>query len=245
MRWSFGSMWTPGPFEKAKIVATYYATDADPSWPPERQEEHLTAFSYRGLENLAIHEAYPGHFVQAMRQNAIASPVRRSSWWGVFGEGWAHYCELMAVEEGFGGGAPEVRIAQLQEALNRLCRFVNCIRLHTRDDWDFAAGTRFFVEQAWLAEAVARAECERAAFDPFYLRYTLGKRDLLALRAECRARLGAGFDLRRFHDAVLDCGSAPMPLLLPADADRARDRRSGAVGRRRRREHRLRRGATT
>jgi uncharacterized protein (DUF885 family) len=214
MRWSFGSMWTPGPFETGPVRATFYATDADPGWPLEQQQEHLTAFCYRGLENLAIHEAYPGHFVQGLHQNRVASPVRRAFWWGVFGEGWAHYCEHMAIEEGFGGDDPraraEVRIVQLQEALNRLCRFVNGIRLHTDPEWDFDRGTRFFEEKAWLAEAVARAECERGSFDAFYLRYTLGKKEILELRQECRDALGTRFDLRTFHDALLDCGSAPM-----------------------------------
>lgn len=213
MRWSFGSMWTPGPYEKAKVKATFYATDADPSWPQEQQDEHLTAFCYRGLENLAIHEAYPGHFIQGLHQNRVASPVRKTFWWGVFGEGWAHYCEHLAIEEGFGDDAPEVHIIQLQEALNRLCRFVNGIRLHTRPNWDFDQGTRFFQSRAWLTEAVARAECERGAFDPFYLRYTLGKKEILELREECRTALGARFDLREFHDALLGCGSGPMPVM--------------------------------
>lgn len=211
MRWSFGSMWTPGPFETAPVRATFYATDADPSWPAEKQHEHLTAFCYRGLENLAIHEAYPGHFIQGLHQNLADSPIRKTFWWGVFGEGWAHYTELMAVEEGFGGGAPEAHIVQLQEALNRLCRFVNGIRLHTDPTWDFDKGTAFFQQRAWLAEAVARAECERAAFDPFYLRYTLGKKEILELREECRRALGPKFDLRAFHDTLLGCGSGPMP----------------------------------
>jgi uncharacterized protein (DUF885 family) len=219
MRWSFGSMWTPGPFERAPVRATFYATDADPAWSPERQAEHLTAFSTRGLENLAIHEAYPGHFIQALHQRRVASPVRRTFWWGVFGEGWAHYCELMALEEGFGGGAADVRLVQLQEALVRLCRFVNGIRVHARTGWSFDDGTRFFTDRAWLTEAVARAECERAAIDPFYLRYTLGKQRILELREECRRRLGARFDLRAFHDALLGCGSGPMPCLRTLTID--------------------------
>lgn len=213
MRWSFGSMWTPGPYETAEVRATFYATDADPAWPIEQQNEHLTAFCYRGLENLAIHEAYPGHFIQGLHQNLVTSPVRKTFWWGAFGEGWAHYCELLAVEEGFGDHHPEVHIVQCQEALNRLCRFVNGIRLHTRPEWDFDKGTRFFMDKAWLAEAVARAECERGAFDPFYLRYTLGKKEILELRSECRAALKDKFDLRQFHDALLGCGSGPMPVM--------------------------------
>ncbi len=213
MSWSFGSMWTPGPYEKPDVQATFYATDADPAWPPERQDEHLTAFCYRGLENLAVHEAYPGHFIQGLHQNLADSPMRKTFWWGVFGEGWAHYCEQMAVEEGLGAGSPEVHVVQLQEALNRLCRFVNGIRLHTQPDWDFEQGTQFFQERAWLAEAVARAEAERGAFDPFYLRYTLGKKEILELREECREALGARFTIKGFHDALLGCGSGPMPAM--------------------------------
>ena len=78
---------------------------------------------------------------------------------------------------------------------------------------NFDQGTRFFQEKAWLAEAVARAECERASFDAFYLRYTLGKKEILELREECRAQLGGRFDLLAFHDALLGCGSAPMPFM--------------------------------
>jgi len=213
MRWSFGSMWGPGPFEKPGVRSTFYATDADPEWPVEKQNEHLAAFCHRGLENLTIHEAYPGHFIQGLHQNRVDSLLRKCFWWGVFGEGWAHYCELMALEQGFGGGAADARMIQLQEALNRLCRFVNGIRLHTRPDWSTEDGTAFFREKAWMTEAVARAESERGTFDPFYLRYTLGKKLILDLREECRRKLGSRFSLKGFHDALLGCGSAPMPAL--------------------------------
>lgn len=213
MRWTFGSMWTPGPWEEAPVGATFYATDADATWPRARQDEHLTAFSHKGLENLAIHEAYPGHFIQSLHQSRVSSPLRRTFWWGVFGEGWAHYCEQMAVDEGFGDGAPAVRVVQLQEALTRLCRVVNGIRMHTRERWSFEDGTRYFREQAWLSEAVARAESERAAIDPFYLRYTLGKKLIFDLRAECEAALGSAFDLRAFHDTLLGVGSGPMSAM--------------------------------
>src|SRR5262249_40059096 len=107
----------------------------------------------------------------------------------------------------------DVRIVQLQEALNRLCRFVNGIRLHTRADWGTEDGTAFFREKAWMTDAVARAESERGTFDPFYLRYTLGKKLILDLREECRRALGSRFSLKAFHDALLGCGSAPMPAL--------------------------------
>ena len=59
-RWTFASMWTPGPFETRPLRAYYYITDADPSWPAERQEEHLRDFNYGALWAISIHEVYPG-----------------------------------------------------------------------------------------------------------------------------------------------------------------------------------------
>src|SRR5215831_9265597 len=55
-RWTFASMWTPGPFETRPLRAYYYITDVDPSWPPERQEEHLRDFNYGALWSISIHE---------------------------------------------------------------------------------------------------------------------------------------------------------------------------------------------
>ena len=63
-RWSFASMWTPGPFESKPTRAYYYLTDADPSWPAERQEEHLRDYNHPTLWSISIHEVYPGHFLQ-------------------------------------------------------------------------------------------------------------------------------------------------------------------------------------
>ena len=59
-RWSFASMWTPGPFESKPTRAYYYLTDVDPSWPAERQEEHLRDYNYPTLWSISIHEVYPG-----------------------------------------------------------------------------------------------------------------------------------------------------------------------------------------
>ena len=62
-RWTFASMWVPGPFEQKATRAFYYLTDVDPSWPPDRQEEHLRDFNYPTLWAISIHEVYPGHFL--------------------------------------------------------------------------------------------------------------------------------------------------------------------------------------
>ena len=69
-RWTFASMWTPGPFEARPLRATYYLTDVDPAWGAERQTEHLRDFSYGALWSISIHEVFPGHFLhyQHLRQ---------------------------------------------------------------------------------------------------------------------------------------------------------------------------------
>ena len=69
-RWTSASMWTPGPFEMRPLRAFYYITDVDPSWPAERQAEHLRDFSYGALWSISIHEVFPGHFLhyQHLRQ---------------------------------------------------------------------------------------------------------------------------------------------------------------------------------
>ena len=103
-RWSFASMWTPGPFESKPSRAYYYLTDVDPSWPPERKDEHLRDYNYPTLWSISIHEVYPGHFLHYQHLRRVESKARKSIMFAPasFVEGWAHYCEQMMIEVGFG-----------------------------------------------------------------------------------------------------------------------------------------------
>ena len=74
-RWSFASMWTPGPFETKPTRAYYYLTDADPSWPLERQHEYLRDYNYPTLWSISIHEVYPGHFLHYQHLRRVESKV--------------------------------------------------------------------------------------------------------------------------------------------------------------------------
>jgi uncharacterized protein (DUF885 family) len=118
----------------------------------------------------------------------------------------------MALEEGYGDGAPEIRVAQLLEALIRNCRYLCALGMHTRG-WSVEKATRFFQENAFLEELPARKEAERGTFDPGYGNYTLGKLILRKLRADLRERDGARFDPAAFHQSVLAYGSPPLPAL--------------------------------
>src|SRR5437773_8202113 len=143
---SFASMDTPGPFEKRPTEAYYYVTPTENDWPEKQKQEWLTAFIYYISDVVPIHEAYPGHYVQFLHLNASpASKVEKIFGSYAFIEGWAHYCEKMMIDEGYGsptGATPteedvkraaKYRMAQADEALLRLCRLCVSIKMHTQN----------------------------------------------------------------------------------------------------------------
>ncbi len=213
-RWTFASMWTPGPFETKPSRAYYYLTDVDRSWPPERQEEHMRDFNFPTLWNISIHEVYPGHFLHYQHLRQVDSKVRKSTFFAPASviEGWAHYCEQMMIEAGFKRNDQTIKLGQLAEALVRLARFVVCIRLHC-EDLSVEQGMRFFRDEAFLEEATARREAERGTFDPTYLVYSVGKLMMLKLRRDYKEQQDGKFSLRAFHDTVLAQGCAPFSAL--------------------------------
>lgn len=212
-RWSFASMWTPGPFEAKPTRAYYYLTDVDPSWSRERQDEHLRNYNYPTLWSISIHEVYPGHFLQFQHLRRVESNVRKSILFAPasFVEGWAHYCEEMMMDAGFGRQDYSVKLGQLAEALIRLARFIVCIRLHA-EDMSVEQAVRFFRDEAFMEENSARREAERGTFDPTYLVYSVGKLMLMKLRNDYRQQQGKSFSLRTFHDTLLGHGTAPFWL---------------------------------
>ncbi len=212
-RWSFASMWTPGPFESKPTRAYYYLTDVDSSWPAERQEEHLRDYNLPSLWSVSTHEVYPGHFLHYQHLRKVSSKARKSILFAPasFVEGWAHYCEQMMIEAGFGREDQTIRLGQLAESLIRLVRFIVGIKLHT-EEMSVEQGVRLFREEAYLEEASARREAERGTFDPTYLVYSAGKMMLLKLRQDYKAQQGKAFSLRTFHDTLLSNGTAPFWL---------------------------------
>jgi uncharacterized protein (DUF885 family) len=222
-RWSFASMWTPGPFEAKPTRAYYYLTDVDPSWPPDRQDEHLRDYNYPTLWSISIHEVYPGHFLHYQHLRRVESKARKSIMFAPasFVEGWAHYCEQMMIEAGFGRQDYGIGLGQLAESLIRLVRFIVCIKLHA-EDLSVEQGVRYFRDEAFMEEVSARREAERGTFDPTYLVYTVGKLMLLKLRQDVKQRQGKSFSLRSFHDTLLAQGTAPFwlhrHLMLGEDA---------------------------
>ena len=212
MRWAFAAMNSPGPFETVATEAFYYVTPVDDRWTAAQAEEWLSNFNYPTLRIISIHEVYPGHYVHFLRNGGAPSDVAKVFGAYSFWEGWAHYCEEMFLEAGYGGGDPELRLAMAQEALVRVCRLLCSLRMHTQG-MPLADAARFFQDNAFMAELPASQEALRGTFDPGYLNYTLGKMMIYKLRADWRAQQGAAYSLGAFHDELLSHGGPPLPLL--------------------------------
>jgi hypothetical protein len=212
---SFASMDAPGPLERVATQAYFNVTPVDPGWSAKRQDEYLGFLNDYVRPIVAAHEVYPGHYVNfAVDKHLQLSLTRRLLSSPSFVEGWAHYDEQMIVDEGWGGGDPRVRLAQLGAALLRECRYVVGVKEHTQG-MTVAQATDFFMRNAFMAHEPAYHEALRGTQDATYGYYTLGKLEILKLRADMRTKMGAGFTLQRFHDALLAHGDPPIPLLRP------------------------------
>jgi uncharacterized protein (DUF885 family) len=220
---SFASMDTPGAFEKRATEAYYYVTPPETDWPPLQKDEWLTAFNFYTADVVSIHEVYPGHYVQFLRLNASpASKVEKIFGSYAFIEGWAHYCEKLMVDEGYGTvanpnaddlkRAAKYRMAQADEAMLRLCRLCVAIKMHTQN-MTVEEATKFFQDNCYYEEKPAHAEAMRGTFDPGYLNYTLGKLEILKLRDDYKAQEGANFSAQKFHNELLNHGMPPIRLL--------------------------------
>jgi uncharacterized protein (DUF885 family) len=170
------------------------------------REGHATAVS----RNLFLHEAVPGHHLQMalQRENRGLPGFRRFSWYNAFGEGWALYAESLGTELGAYGNRHD-RLGMLGAELFRAKRLVVDVGLHAKG-W-----TR---EQAITYLGGSREGAEREAerymaWPGQALGYKLGQLTILGLRRKAETALGASFDLREFHDAVLEDGGMPLSVL--------------------------------
>jgi uncharacterized protein (DUF885 family) len=211
---TFASMDSPGPFEKT-TEAYFYVTLPDPAWPKEKQEQLLAFYSAPMISDTSVHEVYPGHYVQFLVNRLNHDLVRAIYDSGADVEGWAFYCEQMMLDAGLHNNDPRFRLAQLQMALLRACRYLVAIRMHTRG-MTVAQATAFFEKNAYQNHHNAEVEALRGTDDPGYLRYQLGKLMILKLREDLRRKEGAAFSLGEFHDVFLSEGAIPVPLIRRA-----------------------------
>ncbi len=209
------SMDTPGPYEKVAKEAFFNVTPPEPQWPKEQVEEHMQSFSRAQLSNLAVHEAYPGHYTQFLWVPQAPSKVKKLLGAGSNAEGWAHYCEQMMLDEGYGNGDPKLKLAQIADALLRNARFIVGIEMHT-GKMTYDQAIDFFMKEGHTPRELAVVESKRGTSDPTYLIYTLGKLEILKLREDYRKKKGSAFRLEEFHDAFLKQGFPPIKIVRKA-----------------------------
>jgi uncharacterized protein (DUF885 family) len=218
------SMDPPGPFETHSTKAYFNVTLPEKGWTAEHVAEHMAAFNVGTIISTSVHEAYPGHYVQFLWMPQFPSKIRQLLGANTNIEGWAHYTEQMMLDQGYGqpgtGAKDEreaklIRLGQLQDALLRDARFVNSIKLHT-GQFTFDQAVDFFVTDGYQSHSVAVVETKRGTADATYLYYTLGKLQIMKLRADVMKKQGAAFDLQTFHNNFMRQGFAPIKVIRKA-----------------------------
>ena len=218
------SMDAPGPFETHSTKALFNVTLPEASWSSQKTSEYMAAFNVGTIVSTSVHEAYPGHYTQFLWQPQFPSTIRKLLGANTNIEGWAHYCEQMMLDEGYnapGVGAKDehesklIRLGQLQDALLRDARFIVAIRMHTGvgGELTIPQAEDFFVNEGYQSRPIAEVETKRGTSDALYLYYTLGKLEILKLRADVQQRQGASFSLQRFHDDFMRQGFAPIKVI--------------------------------
>jgi uncharacterized protein (DUF885 family) len=221
---TFASMDTPGPFEAHATEAYFNVTLPDPSMTPAQVEGFMHSFNVGTVISTAVHEAYPGHYVQFLWTPQAPSKVRKLLGANTNVEGWAHYTEQMMLDEGYGqpgAGAKDeresrfLRLGQLQDALLRNARFIVGIEMHT-GKMSFDQAVAFFQKEGYQSKETAMVETRRGTSDPTYLYYTLGKLEIMKLREDVKKKQGAAFSLQTFHNDFLRQGFPPVKIVREA-----------------------------
>ena len=193
--------------------STYAISPPPAAWDERRRESFLEEYNRWMLQILTIHEAYPGHYVQLEWSNRCPSLIRRVLQSGTFVEGWAVYTEQMMLDQGYGAGHPALRLMQLKFYLRTVCNALLDHGMHC-EDWTDDEALRFLVDDALQSEGEARLKIIRAKQSSVQLStYFAGRTALHRLRQEIQREQGEAFDLGRYHEAVLSCGSVPVKHL--------------------------------
>jgi uncharacterized protein (DUF885 family) len=221
---TFASMDTPGPYENHATEAYFNVTLPDAKMSPAEVEGYMHSFNVGTIISTAVHEAYPGHYVQFLWVPQAPSRVRKLLGANTNVEGWAHYCEQMMLDAGYGQpgtGAKDdrearlLRLGQLQDALLRNARFIVGIEMHT-GKMTYDQAVEFFQKEGYQSKETGIVEAKRGTADPTYLYYTLGKLQIMKLREDLKAKQGAAFSLEQFHNEFLKQGFPPIKIVREA-----------------------------
>jgi uncharacterized protein (DUF885 family) len=190
---------------------TFYKVSPTPAdWTPQRKESFFREYNDYMLHDLSVHEAMPGHYLQLAHSNKFkAATLVRAIWRsGTFVEGWAVYAERVMVDAGFGG--PEVKMQQLKMRLRAIINAILDQKIHTAGMTEKAA-MDLMMNRGFQEEGEAAGKWRRACQGSTQLStYFVGAIEHDDMRAAAEKKLGAKFDLKKYHDAALSRGSPPV-----------------------------------
>ncbi len=197
-----------GPLEKKN--ETFFTISPTPKdWADARKESFYKEYNDYMLENLTVHEAMPGHYLQIMHSNKFKAPtmIRAIFRSGTFTEGWAVYAEQMMAEKGYGGA--EVQMQQLKMKLRVIINAIIDQKIHTAGMTEKEA-VDFMMNEGFQEEGEAVGKWKRAQLSSTQLStYYVGSVEVNDLRRAFEAKNKGKVDLKQMHDAILSFGSPP------------------------------------
>jgi uncharacterized protein (DUF885 family) len=207
----------PAPPLRPELGAFYYVTPFPHDWPPEKMESKLREYNRPMIDLLTIHEAMPGHYVQAEHANGV-QPVWRRVLRAVLGansyiEGWAVHAQDLMVDAGYRGGDPRLRLQALKFELRGVLNAILDIKLHTQELSDEAA-LELMIKDGFQERTEAEQKLRRAKLSETQLcSYFVGGEAWKEIRAEATRRAHGKLDLRAFYDRALGVGPITLPML--------------------------------
>jgi uncharacterized protein (DUF885 family) len=166
------------------------------------------------MESTAYHEGIPGHHMQLSIAQEMPDlpPFRQHGFYGAFIEGWALYSEQLGKEVGFYKD-PYNNYGRLEDQQLRAIRLVVDTGVHDKH-WTRDQVVQYFHDHSAIDEPNVQSETNRYISWPGQaLSYKMGQLKILELRARAQKELGSKFDIREFHDQVIDSGALPLDVL--------------------------------
>ena len=207
----------PAPALEPQLGAFYWITPISRTWPQARIDSKLREYNEYGLQELTIHEAMPGHYVQFEYANDVQPASRRllrSVFFnGPYVEGWAVYTQQMMSDEGYLDNSKPLRLTFLKQMLRVLANIILDVRLQTMGMTDQEA-LDLMIKETYQEKEEATAKLQRAQLSSCQLpTYYAGWKGWIQAREQYMGKKGSAYSLREFHERGLKESSVPMTWL--------------------------------
>jgi uncharacterized protein (DUF885 family) len=200
-----------------ELGAFFWITPIPKTWPKDRIESKLREYNKYGLQQLTIHEAMPGHYVQLEYANDV-QPKSRRLLRNIFGngpyiEGWAVYAQQLMTDQGYLDNSLGMRLTLGKQLLRVLANTILDVRLQTMGMTDQQA-LDLMIKDTYQEKEEATAKLQRAQLSSCQLpMYFAGWKGWLQVREKYMQKQGTNFSLKEFHERALKESAVPLPTL--------------------------------